>query len=182
MPTQASQMTTSRLKESAQMLQPGAKETSGAAELTTARQAASQEPSGPLHELIGALGNPAHAQHTQAVDDLVAHGRAAVPALMAALRAEHPWLTAYRAAEALGEIGDGRATGALLQALNHPNSNVRWSAVRAVAQVDDPRARRALRQVAQADSAKTSWGDSVAETAQQALDQKQARSAVRRLM
>jgi hypothetical protein len=131
--------------------------------------------------LIGALGNPAHPQHAQALDDLVAHGRAAVPALVGALRAEHPWLTAYRAAEALGAIGDGRATGALLRALYHPNSNVRWSAVRAVTQVDDPRARRALRRVAQDDDGRTTWGESVAETAEQALLQMQARSAVRRL-
>ena len=154
---------------------------SGTDQLPTAVQAAGQEPSDPLQELIGALGNPTHPQHAQALDDLVAHGRAAVPALVGALRAEHPWLTAYRAAEALGAIGDGRATGALIRALHHPNSNVRWSAVRAVTQVDDPRARRALRRVAQDDGGRTTWGESVAETAQQALLQMQARSAVRRL-
>ena len=54
-----------------------------------------------------------------------------VPALNEALNPHRPWLSAYRAAEALGQIGDGRAAGPLLDALRHPNSNVRWSAVRA---------------------------------------------------
>ena len=182
MPTQASQMTTNRREEPTKRLRPEASEGSARAQLPPGEPAGGQETSDPLQALIGALGNPVDPRHAQAVDDLIAYGRAALPALVEALRVEHPWLTAYRAAEALGGIGDGRATGALIRALHHPNSNVRWSAVRAVAQVDDPRARRALRRVAQADGGKTTWGESVAETAQQALLQMQARSAVRRLM
>jgi hypothetical protein len=175
-------MTTHGLEEPAGLLQPKANEASGGPALPTAGQTAGQKPADLLRASIAALGDPAHPQHAHAVADLIAHGRAAVPALVAALRAEHPWLTAYRAAEALAQIGDGRATSALVRALHHPNSNVRWSAVRALAQIDGPSTRRALRRVAQADGAKTTWGESVAETAQQALDQMQARSAVRRLL
>src|SRR4051794_25405867 len=76
-------------------------------------------------ELILALGDPNHPEHGQAVGELVAIGPSAVGALGAALSPDRPWLTSYRAAEALAQIGDGRASGALIGALRHPNSNVR---------------------------------------------------------
>ncbi len=119
--------------------------------------------------LIEALGDTSHPLHAGAVDDLAAIGGPAVPALCEALDPSRPWLTAYRAAEAAGRIGDGRATGALIQALNHPNSNVRWSAVRALTQVGDMRAVLELRRVAQGDQGRTSWGEPVAGAAQSAL-------------
>lgn len=133
---------------------------------------------GRIRELINALGDPNHPQHAQAVSDLVAIGPAAVPALGAALAPDRPWLTSYRAAEALAQIGDGRASGALINALRHPNSNVRWSVVRALAEVGDTRTLWALRRVAHEDRGKTSWGESVADTAQLALDRLQSRSAL----
>ncbi|HEX5691326.1 MAG TPA: HEAT repeat domain-containing protein, partial [Roseiflexaceae bacterium] len=98
-----------------------------------------------INSLVGALGDPNHPLHHQALDDLVAIGAPAVPALNDALNPNRPWLTAYRAAEALGQIGDGRAAGPLLDALRHPNSNVRWGAVRALAIVGDARALLELR-------------------------------------
>lgn len=130
--------------------------------------------------LIMALGDPEHPLHHQAVDDLVAIGPPAVPALNEALNPHRPWLTAYRAAEALGQIGDGRAAGPLLDALRHPNSNVRWSAVRALAVVGDARALLDLRRVAREDHSKTSWGEPVSGAAQSVLDQMQINNMILR--
>jgi hypothetical protein len=114
------------------------------------------------------------------VDDLVAIGEQSVPALNEALDPHRPWLTAYRAAEALGQIGDGRAAGPLLEALRHPNSNVRWSAVRALAIVGDARALLDLRRVARDDRGKTSWGEPVAGAAQSALNHMQSQNMLLR--
>src|SRR6478672_6245342 len=130
--------------------------------------------------LIMALGDPNNPLHQHAVDDLVAIGEPAVPALNEALNANRPWLTSYRAAEALGQIGDGRAAGPLLEALRHPNSNVRWSAVRALSVVGDARALLDLRRVARDDRGKTSWGESVAGAAQSALNQMQSQNMLLR--
>jgi hypothetical protein len=112
------------------------------------------------------------------VHELVEIGTPAVGMLSAALQPDRPWLTSYRSAEALAQIGDGRASGALIGALRHPNSNVRWSVVRALAEVGDTRTLWALRRVAADDRGKTSWGESVSETAQLALDRLQSRSAL----
>ena len=151
---------------------------------TPNKRAVAQAASTALREriasLIAALGDPSHPLHHQAVDDLVAIGAPAVPALNDALNPNRPWLTAYRAAEALGQIGDGRAAGPLLEALHHPNSNVRWSAVRALAVVGDARALLELRRVARDDQGKTSWGESVGGAAQSVLDQMQSRNMLLR--
>jgi hypothetical protein len=134
-----------------------------------------------IEDLVQALSNPKHRAHRTAVDELVALGPAAVPALNAALSPDRPWLMAYRSAEALAQIGDGRATGALTNTvLRHPNSNVRWSAVQALSEIGDARSINALRRVARNDRGKTSWGEAVADTAQQALDRLQSRSIVLR--
>jgi len=133
-----------------------------------------------VRDLIDALGDPNHPLHSQAVNDLVDMGQTAVPMLSAALAPTYPWLTSYRAAEALAQIGDGRASGALITALRHPNSNVRWSVVRALSEIGDTRTLLALRRVVQEDHGKTSWGESVADTAQLALDRLQSRSALLR--
>jgi hypothetical protein len=130
--------------------------------------------------LIMALGDPSNSLHQHAADDLVAIGEAAVPALNEALSPHRPWLTSYRAAEALGQIGDGRAAGPLLEALRHPNSNVRWSAVRALSVVGDARALLDLRRVARDDRGKTSWGEPVAGAAQSALNQMQSQNMLLR--
>jgi hypothetical protein len=130
-----------------------------------------------IEDLVQALSNPKHRAHRTAVDELVALGPAAVPALNMALSPERPWLMAYRSAEALSQIGDGRATGALTNTvLRHPNSNVRWSAVQALSEIGDSRSIMALRRVARNDRGKTSWGEAVSDTAQQALDRLQSRS------
>jgi len=130
--------------------------------------------------LIAALGDPDHPLHQQAVQELVAVGDGAVPLLNEALSPRRPWLTAYRATEALGQIGDGRATGPLIEALRHPNSNVRWGAVRALAAIGDARALLDLRRVARDDRSKTSWGESVSGAAQSALDQMRSQNVLLR--
>src|SRR5262245_12059358 len=151
---------------------------------TPSKRAVAQAANTALRErisiLIGALGDPGNPLHHQAVDDLVAIGAPAVPSLNEALAPNRLWLTAYRAAEALGQIGDGRAAGPLLEALRHPNSNVRWSAVRALAVVGDARALLELRRVARDDQGKTSWGESVGGAAQSVLDQMQSRNMLLR--
>jgi HEAT repeats/Bacterial SH3 domain len=133
-----------------------------------------------INTLLSSLGDPTHPLHQRAVDDLVSIGPAAVPQLCEALNPQRPWLTAYRAAEALGRIGDGRAAGPLLDALRHSNSNVRWSAVRALATVGDARALIELRRVARGDLGKTSWGESVGGAAQSVLDQMQGQNVLLR--
>jgi len=149
-----------------------------------ARRAIAQAANAALRErialLISALGDPTHPLHHQAADDLLAIGAPAVPALNEALGPQRPWLTAYRAAEVLGQIGDGRAAGPLLDALRHPNSNVRWSAVRALAVVGDARALIELRRVAREDQGKTSWGESIGGAAQSVLDQMQSHNMLLR--
>lgn len=130
--------------------------------------------------LVAALGDTSNPLHQSAVDKLVEIGPAAVPALNEALSPNRPWLVAYRAAEALGQIGDGHAAGPLLEALRHPNSNVRWSAVRALAVVGDARALIELRRVARDDRGKTSWGESVAGAARSALNEMQSQNMLLR--
>lgn len=129
-----------------------------------------------ISDLVGALGEPQHPDHARSLEMLIKIGRPAIPFLTEALQPHHSWLTTYRAAEALGCIGNGQATGALIRTLQHPNSNVRWSAVRALAQIGDFRALFELRRVVHDDHGRTTWGESVAGAAQSALDQLQANS------
>lgn len=142
--------------------------------------------SGPMFDrcvmLVQALGDPDNPAHIHAAEELVALGPVALPVLIPALNPDGPWLTAYRAAEVLGEIGDRRAAPALVEALNHPNSNVRWSVVRALSAVGNTRALFALRRLAREDRSKTSWGESVAGVAQSAIDQMQGSNMMLKTM
>jgi hypothetical protein len=70
-----------------------------------------------IEMLIAALGDTAHPRHAVAVNELVEIGAPAVPAICAALQDQHSWLTVYRAAEAAGRIGDGRASGRVASGL-----------------------------------------------------------------
>lgn len=123
--------------------------------------------------LVQSLGDPDSPAHINAPEELVSLGTAALPALFSALNPEGPWLIAYRAAEILGEIGDRRAAQPLINALSHPNSNVRWSVVRSLSVVGNTRALFALRKIARDDRSKTTWGESIAGVAQSAIDQMQ---------
>ena len=144
------------------------------------QRAAQQVTRDRIAALVAALGDTSNPMHQSAVDKLVELGPAAVPALNEALHPNRPWLVAYRAAEALGQIGDGHAAGPLLEALRHPNSNVRWSAVRALAVVGDARALLELRRVARDDRGKTSWGEPVAGAARSALNEMQSQNMLLR--
>ncbi len=150
---------------------------------STAKPAAAPPTVSPeqIRRLIAALDQPGDELYDYAEDELIALGPQAVPALIVALGEQGPWLRAYRAAEALGQIGDGRASRPLVAALRHPHSNVRWGVVRALAKVGDSRAILALRRVVRQDRGKTSWGESVASAAQVALNEMQGRSAMLRL-
>lgn len=132
---------------------------------------------GPLYDrclsLVQALGDPDNPNHIHAAEELVTLGSNAVPALVMALHPDNPWLMSYRAAEVLGEIGDRQAAQPLIDALNHPNSNVRWSVVRSLSVVGNTRALLALRRIARDDRSKTTWGESIAGVAQSAIDQMQ---------
>jgi len=132
---------------------------------------------GPLYDrclsLVQALGDPDNPNHIQAAEELVTLGSNALPALTMALHPDNPWLMSYRAAEVLGEIGDRQAAQPLIDALNHPNSNVRWSVVRSLSVVGNTRALLALRRIARDDRSKTTWGESIAGVAQSAIDQMQ---------
>jgi len=123
--------------------------------------------------LVQSLGDPDSPAHIHAPEELVSLGSAALPALFNALNPDGPWLIAYRAAEILGEIGDRRAAQPLIDALSHPNSNVRWSVVRSLSVVGNTRALFALRKIARDDRSKTTWGESIAGVAQSAIDQMQ---------
>jgi hypothetical protein len=140
------------------------------------RNARSGPPREQIVNLVAALGDTTHPLHATAVDELVEIGAPTVHLLCEQIGPQRPWLAAYRAAEAAGRIGDGRASGPLISALNHPNSNVRWSAVRALTTVGDVRAIFELRRIAQSDQGRTSWGEPVAGAAQSALDQLSQRS------
>lgn len=132
--------------------------------------------------LVQSLGDPDNPAHIHAAEELVALGPAALPALINALSPEGQWLIAYRAAEILGEIGDRRASQPLIEALNHPNSNVRWSVIRSLSVVGNTRALFALRRIARDDRSKTTWGESIAGVAQSAIDQMQGQNLLIKAM
>ncbi|MFN5675612.1 MAG: HEAT repeat domain-containing protein [Roseiflexaceae bacterium] len=132
--------------------------------------------------LVQSLGDPDNPAHIHAAEELVAMGPAALPALTHALSPESPWLISYRAAEILGEIGDRRASQPLIDALSHPNSNVRWSVIRSLSVVGNTRALFALRRIARDDRSKTTWGESIAGVAQSAIDQMQGHNLLVKAM
>ncbi len=117
---------------------------------------------------VALLGRPEDPAHAQALDELVVLGRPAVPALIEALESD-TWIQSFRAAEALGLIGDRRAVRHLTRLLRHPNSNVRWGAAEALGRIGSLRGRGTLRRLAQEDDNRTTWGETVAEACERAL-------------
>jgi len=113
------------------------------------------------------LGRPEDPAHGRALDELVVFGRPAVPALIEALYSD-TWVQAFRAAQALGLIGDRRAVKHLKRLLSHPNSNVRWGAAEALGHIRSRWARPALRRLLD-DENRTSWGETVGEAAERAI-------------
>ena len=127
-----------------------------------------------IGSLVAALGDPAHPLHAHAGEDLISIGEPTVGPLIDLLRQERPWLAHYRAVEVLGRLRAGRAFGTIAAQLRHPNTNVRWAAVRALSALDDIRALWFLRQAASDDQSRTSWGETVGGAAQSALAEMQA--------
>lgn len=84
---------------------------------------------------------------------------------------------AARAARALGKIGDPRAYHALVTALHHPSPDVRYEACRALVDLRIADAVDVLRERAEQDTSRTSWGAAVAEAARRAADEVASASA-----
>jgi HEAT repeat protein len=91
--------------------------------------------------LVQALGDADKGVRVRAMEGLVA--RRAVLPLVRALQ-DPAWRTRYRAAEALGLIGDRRAVRPLVRALGDEKDHVRYMAAKALGQIADPAAREAL--------------------------------------
>jgi HEAT repeat protein len=79
--------------------------------------------------LIDALHDRDKQVRACAMEGLVTIGRGAVPALIAALQDEW-WVVRYRAAEALGKIGDETALHSLEEALGDEKDHVRYMAAK----------------------------------------------------
>jgi len=95
-------------------------------------------------------GEVAFASETalKAKEQLIAAGKAAVPAIMACLGGRGPAHQRAMAAEVLGELGDIRAVNILIEKLNDPEMLVRGSSAVALGKIGDRRAIPALRQLA----------------------------------
>lgn len=92
-----------------------------------------------LQPLLSRLFDPDKAVRAQAVQGLAAIGRPAVPACIALLQ-DADWRVRYRAAEALGLIGDGEAYTPLVAALGDGKDHVRYMAAKGLGLLGDPRA------------------------------------------
>jgi HEAT repeat protein len=91
--------------------------------------------------LVAALGDADKGVRARAMEGLVA--RRAVLPLVRALQ-DPAWRTRYRAAEALGLIGDRRAVRPLVRALADEKDHVRYMAAKALGQIADPASRETL--------------------------------------
>ncbi len=88
----------------------------------------------------------------------------ALKQLLAGLTDPDPHVAA-RAARAIGRVGDPRAYHALLTTLRHPDPDVRFEACRALSDLHVAESASYLLELAEQDTANTSWGASVAEVA-----------------
>ncbi|HQD26745.1 MULTISPECIES: HEAT repeat domain-containing protein [Methanoculleus] len=88
---------------------------------------------------ISRLSAPDKDVRAEAMRGLVALGRPAVPACIALLQ-DGDWKVRYRAAEALGLIGDGEAYAPLIAALADEKDHVRYMAAKGLGLLGDPRA------------------------------------------
>ncbi len=97
-----------------------------------------------LQVLISRLSDPDKAVRAEATCGLAAIGRPAIPACIALLQ-NNDWKVRYRAAEALGLIGDGEAYAPLVTALDDAKDHVRYMAAKGLGLLGDPRAVARLR-------------------------------------
>lgn len=99
-----------------------------------------------LHTLLARLSDPDKGVRAEAMHGLVTIGGPAVPACIALLH-DDDWKVRYRAAEALGLIGDDRAYAPLTAALGDGKDHVRYMAAKGLGLLGDPRAVAHLRAV-----------------------------------
>jgi len=120
-----------------------------------------------VESLIAALGDPDLEVFALAGRALVKIGAPSVEPLIAALRYPNESIR-ERAAVVLGQIG-APAVEPLIAALRDPDASVRWYEVEALGRTGDARALPELERVAQEDTGKTPWGESVADAAREAI-------------
>ena len=84
-----------------------------------------------IGQLVAQLGDTNRSQRIVARQQLVIRGRAAAPAVAAALHSSNSWAR-WEAAKALSEIRDPDAAPALVAALDDEDSSVRWLAAEAL--------------------------------------------------
>jgi len=99
-----------------------------------------------LHTLISRLSDPDKGVRAEAMHGLVKIGEPAVPSCITLLR-DDEWRVRYRAAEALGFIGDGEAYAPLTAALGDEKDHVRYMAAKGLGLLGDPRAVECLQGV-----------------------------------
>ncbi|MDK2989849.1 MAG: hypothetical protein PWR16_1378 [Methanoculleus sp.] len=92
-----------------------------------------------LQALLSRLSDPDKAVRAGAMHGLVAIGKPAVPACIALLQ-NGDWKVRYRAAEALGLLGDGEAYAPLIAALEDGKDHVRYMAAKGLGLLGDSRA------------------------------------------
>lgn len=92
-----------------------------------------------LQTLLSRLSDPDKAVRAEAMHGLVTIGKPAVPACVALLQ-NGDWKVRYRAAEALGLIGDGEAYAPLIAALEDEKDHVRYMAAKGLGLLGDSRA------------------------------------------
>ncbi|WP_082122724.1 HEAT repeat domain-containing protein [Methanoculleus sediminis] len=92
-----------------------------------------------LQVLISRLSDTDKGVRAEAMHGLAAIGKPAVPACIALL-SDGDWRVRYRAAEALGLLGDPRAYAPLVAALDDEKDHVRYMAAKGLGLLGDPRA------------------------------------------
>lgn len=98
---------------------------------------------GAVEPLVRALADPDKQVRAIASKALVRLGTIAVTPLIASLKTES-WVVRYRAAEALGEIGDSRVPAALSSCLSDKKDHVRYMAAKGLSKQPDPSTEDAL--------------------------------------
>lgn len=93
----------------------------------------------PLPTLLDRLSDPEKTVRAGAMHGLVRIGRPAVPACIALLQ-DDDWKVRYRAAEALGLIGDAAAYSPFIAALGDEKDHVRYMAAKGLGLLGDQRA------------------------------------------
>lgn len=92
-----------------------------------------------LQTLLARLSDPEKEVRAEAMHGLVRIGKPAVPACITLLQ-EDDWKVRYRAAEALGLIGDDGAYTPLIAALDDGKDHVRYMAAKGLGLLGDPHA------------------------------------------